>query len=97
MRQEWRLFVSAEPGARFAGLHARKSAGGRGVLRRAAWWGMGILLLLAGLVMLVTPGPGILTIALGVACIAGESLAFARGCDRAELRWRERYRRWRDR
>ena len=97
MRQEWHHFVAAEPGARFAGLHARKSAGGRGFLRRAGWWLMGLGLMFAGFVMLFTPGPGILTLALGIACIAGESLAFARRCDRAELRWRERWIRWRKR
>ena len=96
MRQEWRHFVSAEPGARFAGLHARKSAAGRGLLRRAAWWLMGLGLMLAGFVMLFTPGPGILTLALGIACIAGESAAFARKCDRAEMRWRARWSRWRN-
>ena len=40
---------------------------------------------------------GILTLALGVACIAQESLPFARRCDRAELRLREAWAHWRAR
>ena len=95
MREEWRHFVGARAGTRFVRLHERKSAAGRGIARRLAWWLMGFALTLAGFVMLFTPGPGILTLALGIGCIAGESLAFARKCDRTELRLRERWRCWR--
>ena len=95
LRQEWKRFLDADPGTRFAHLHARKEAAGRGLVRRIAWWGMGAVLLAAGFVMLFTPGPGLLTLALGVACIAQESLPFARKCDRAELRLRAAWRRWR--
>ena len=97
LRQEWRHFVDAGPGTRFQLLHERKRAGGRGFMRRLFWWSAGALLSLAGLVMLFTPGPGILTLALGVACIAQESLPFARRCDRLELRLRRHYSRWRSR
>ena len=97
MRREWRQFVDADAGVRFARLHERKRATGRGFARRMAWWGMGVVLILAGLVMLVTPGPGLLTLALGVACIAQESLPFARKCDRMEVRLRKAWRRRRER
>ena len=96
MRQEWRLFIAAQAGARFAALHERKS-GSRGFARRLAWWAMGFALMAAGFVMLFTPGPGILTLALGVACIAQESLPFARKCDHAELRLRDAWARGRAR
>ena len=97
MREEWKHFVEAEAGSRFERLHARKSAGGRGFARRLMWWCMGVLLMIAGFVMLFTPGPGVLTLALGVACIAQESLPFARRCDRAELGVRATWKRWRAR
>jgi hypothetical protein len=97
LKEEWRAFVRAEAGTRFARLHERKQAGRRGWWGRLAWWGMGVALMLAGLVMLVTPGPGILTLALGAACIAQESLPVALRCDRAELRLRAAWARWRSR
>jgi uncharacterized protein (TIGR02611 family) len=43
---------------------------------------MGFTILLAGLVMLVTPGPGLVTIALGLAILAGEFLWARRLLDR---------------
>lgn len=49
---------------------------------------LGGALLLAGIVMLVTPGPGILTIAAGVALLARHH-GWARSMrDRAVARWR---------
>ena len=97
LRLEWKRFLDADPGTRFARLHERKQAGGRGLAARLAWWGMGCTLLLAGVVMLVTPGPGLLTLALGAGCIAQESPGFARKCDRLELRLRAAWHRWRAR
>lgn len=97
LKREWKGFVDAEAGTRFARLHERKESSGRGWWRRLAWWGIGLALVLAGLVMLFTPGPGLLTLALGMACIAQESLPFARKCDTTELRLRAAWARWRSR
>ena len=97
MRQEWRRFIAAAPGTRFIALHEREHAGRRGIVQRIAWWCTGCLLVLAGFVMLFTPGPGLLAMAFGIACIAHESLPFARKCDRAELWLRGRYARWKAR
>jgi hypothetical protein len=97
LREEWRHFVDAAPGNRFQLLHGRKRAGRGGLARALFWWSAGFVLMVAGFVMLFTPGPGILTLALGIACIAQESLPFARRCDRFELRLRRHYSRWRSR
>ena len=97
MRQEWRRFIAAPPGTRFAALHEREHAGPRGMAQRLAWWCTGCVGILAGFVMLFTPGPGLLALAFGIACIARESLPFARKCDRAEVRLRQRYARWKAR
>lgn len=53
----------------------------------------GLALMLAGLVMLVVPGPGWLTLFLGLGLVAGESLPTARLMDRAEVRGRKVLRR----
>jgi hypothetical protein len=97
MRLKWRRFVAAAPGTRFMALHEREHAGRRGVAQRIALWCTGGVLVLAGFVMLFTPGPGLLAMAFGIACIAHESRAFARKCDRTEVRLRERYARWKAR
>lgn len=94
MRAEWRLFVDCEPGSRFERLHERKRRHGRAFGQRLFWWFAGVLLILAGIVMLVTPGPGLLSIAFGIACLAQESLRLARRCDRAEMRLRGAVARW---
>ena len=97
LRREWRHFIECHPGARFEALHERKRGDGKSLARRVFWWGAGVLLILAGVVMLVTPGPGLLSIAFGVACLAQESLPVARKCDRWELRVRAAWKRWRAR
>lgn len=88
LRREWRLFIACPPGSRFAELHERKRVSGRGWGSRLFWWSTGVILVVAGFVMLFTPGPGLLTMAFGVACIAQESMRIARSCDRLELRLR---------
>lgn len=97
IRREWNAFVEAPAGERFARLHERKQRDGKRLVQRLFWLGMGVLLMLAGFVMLFTPGPGLLGIAFGIACIAQESRGFARKCDRAELRVRSAWERWRGR
>lgn len=97
LRHEWQLFVACPAGARFERLHERKRSDGRRLARRLFWWTAGVVLIAAGIVMLVTPGPGILSIAFGAACLAQESLGFARKCDRLEVRVREALRRARAR
>ena len=97
LRQEWRLFIQARPGSRFVLLHERKRSGEPSLARRFFWWSSGVLLILVGLVMLVTPGPGLLSIAFGLGCLAQESLPVARKCDGLELRLRAAWHRWRTR
>ena len=51
---------------------------------RLGFFIVGIFLILAGIVMLVTPGPGWVTIIIGVIIIACVSYRFARHMDRVE-------------
>ena len=54
-------------------------------------------IVLAGIVMIVLPGPGMLAIILGAALIAEESLFAARVLDRFDLWVTGLYKRWRAR
>ena len=97
IRREWRVFAGEAPGERFERHYERKRQDDRTLAGRVMWISAGILFVLAGIVMLFTPGPGLLAIGFGVTCFAQESRRVARGCDRAEMRIRRAWVRWRDR
>jgi hypothetical protein len=96
MRAHFRAFLAARSGTRFRRQHRRRQARPHLLRTILALLG-GLLLILVGLVMLVTPGPGLLVIAVGAALIAGESLLVARWLDRADFCANVHYARWRRR
>jgi hypothetical protein len=97
IKQEWRRFAAEPPGERFERHYERKRALEGGLMGRCMWIAAGVLFMLAGIVMLFTPGPGLLAIGFGVTCLSRESRRLSRACDRAELRIREWWARWRAR
>ena len=97
IRREWRVFAAEAPGERFERHYERKRRDERTLLGRVTWIGAGIFFVLAGIVMLFTPGPGLLAIGFGVTCFAQESRRVARACDRAEMWPRRTWSRWRSR
>jgi len=66
-------------------------------LLRFCFLAIGIILILAGVVMIVTPGPGWLTILIGVIIITCVSYRFARHMDRAETHLIKKYKKFRSR
>lgn len=98
IRQEWRRFSAERAGERFVRHYERKRGDeAKGLLRRLGWIAAGIFFLLAGFVMLFTPGPGLLAIGFGATCLAQESHAMARFCDRSEVSIRRAWARFRRR
>lgn len=95
IRQEWRKFAAEPPGSRFERQYERKHEGG--LAGRALWIGAGVFFVLAGFVMLFTPGPGLLALGFGVTCLARESRWLSQSCDRAEVRIRRAWERWKGR
>ena len=88
--------MTVRRGARFRAMHRRRhrvSHPIRSVLTVAA----GLLLIAAGTLLLVLPGPGLLVAAIGAALLAGESLPIARALDRIDLCALRCWRRWRGR
>jgi UPF0716 family protein affecting phage T7 exclusion len=61
------------------------------VLARVLKVGLGVLLVVAGVAMLVLPGPGLLTIAVGVALMLSQWPRGRRTLARRRVRLRERY------
>ena len=97
IKEEWRRFAAEPPGERFVRQYERKRGLEGGLLNRLSWIVAGVFFLLAGFVMLFTPGPGLLAIGFGATCLAQESRRVARFCDRAEMSLRRAWERWRRR
>ncbi|MBS0568821.1 MAG: hypothetical protein JSS59_15590 [Proteobacteria bacterium] len=96
LRMHFRAFLAARSGTRFRRRHRRRQARPHLVRTVFAVIG-GVLLLLVGIVMLVTPGPGLLVMAIGAALIAGESQLIARLLDRFDFCASANWARWRAR
>ena len=97
IREEWRRFAAEPSGSRFERHYERKRAQETGVVQRCIWILAGIFFMLAGFVMLFTPGPGLLALGFGATCFAQESRRVARLCDRADVRLTRAWERWRRR
>ncbi len=87
LRENWQQFIRSRPGRRFQDRYHRLQQSGRGRFdpRRIFYVFGGIAFIFAGLFMVITPGPGWLTIFLGLAFIAGQSLLVARFLDWGEV------------
>ena len=96
LRAHFRALLASRSGTRFRRQHRRRQA--RPHLARTVFAIVGgVLLILLGIVMLVTPGPGLLVMVIGAALIAGESLLVASALDRVDFWVNVHYRRWRRR
>jgi len=97
IRKEWRTFSAEPPGTRFERHYERQRELEGGLVGRITWMVAGVFFFLAGIVMLFTPGPGLLAIGFGFTCFARESRGMARFCDRTEMSIRRVWERWRNR
>jgi hypothetical protein len=96
LRRNMRNFMTVPSGQRFRAHYERVRAK-PGVWRAVLAIGGGLILLALGIVMLVTPGPGLIVAAIGAALIAGESLVAAKILDRIDLAATRVWTRWRAR
>ncbi len=87
LKKNWRELADSPPGKRFRSRYERSAtrSGGKRTLTLIA----ASLLIAAGVVLLVIPGPGSVLIVLGAALLAEASLSVARWLDWAELRIRK--------
>lgn len=90
MKGAWRRFRTLPPGSRFHQSYLQHQRKHKSPTSRIAVMGGGVLLVVAGIVALVVPGPGLLTIALGAGLIARESVHLSHSLDRVELWLRRR-------
>lgn len=85
LRQRYRAFRAHPAGERFQHRYRRRACRGGGAVRKLLTIVAALALIVAGIVLLVLPGPGLLLILLGAGLIAEESLLAARMLDRTDL------------
>lgn len=97
LRAQWKHFTAVPSGRRFITRYRARRGQQGSLLRKGLIVGAGLLLMLAGVAMLVLPGPGLIAIVVGAAFIAEESRIAAYLLDRID-RWGTRiFTRWRAR
>lgn len=89
IRRELRLLRDAPAGRRFIRRYKRMKAGSPPAYLRWLRTGASAFVFVAGLAMLVMPGPGILVAILGLAMLGGEFRRVSVLMDSAELKLRE--------
>jgi hypothetical protein len=81
--EHWRPLLKARPGERFVRHHRHA------VRASSHWTGVGgVLLIVLGIALSLTPGPGFAFVLVGAALLAARSLTLARRLDQMELRMR---------
>jgi uncharacterized protein (TIGR02611 family) len=88
LRESWRELKDGEPGRRFVDHYERRQERHSGQWRRVGLIVLGSVLLVAGVFMLVAPGPGIIGVFIGGGVIAQESRIAARIMDWLEVQAR---------
>jgi Putative transmembrane protein (PGPGW) len=91
-KRSWRLFTSSKPGDRFQVRYyyrKRSSRRGRSSLTRIFNIVVGSVLVIFSAFFGWAPGPGVLTLVIGLAMLGGEFLTVARLLDWAEVRLRK--------
>jgi len=85
LRKMWKELVASQPGHRFQDRYrSRSRTGSKGV--RVLKLAGGLVLIVAGIVLLFVPGPGSVLLVVGAALLGQESLVVARMLDRSEVR-----------
>lgn len=95
LKENLHLLKTAEPGKRFEAYFEQSHEPGGSHFLRIFTLASGVLIVLAGLVLMPAPGPGLLVVAAGLALMAGESRWLARRLDRVEMKLREWWQHWR--
>lgn len=89
LKQSWRRFKTGSIGWRFQQQFRYRQQAGHGPLEKALFIGGGSLLMVAGVVFLFIPGPGLLVFLLGGVLVAQQSLLAARILDWMEVHARQ--------
>jgi uncharacterized protein (TIGR02611 family) len=90
IRRHWREFKESKPGKRFEERYRRRRQGEQGhIVWRVFLITLGAVIALGSLVLAPLPGPGWITVFIGLMILGGELLPAARLLDWLELRIRK--------
>lgn len=89
LKETWHKIQQDPPGKRFRRQYRRRQNARDGVIKRLLFLGLGSIFSTLGLIMIFTPGSGILLIFIGLGFIAQESLLLAIMLDKMEVSLRE--------
>ena len=87
-KRSWRFFTSSKPGDRFQVRYYRRKQSSPGQLSRIFNVVVGSTLAIVSTLFGWAPGPGLLTLVIGLMMVGGEFLTVARFLDWAEVRLR---------
>jgi Putative transmembrane protein (PGPGW) len=85
---KWQDLIDGKPGWRFQEFYHQRQALRRSLLAKYVMMIVGATVFLAGIILLLLPGPGLLVALLGASLFARESYAAARALDWLEMRIR---------
>lgn len=90
LRRQWRDLRKGRPGHRFQERYKRNRKGGEGRswIRRFLQPAIAVLILLAGIVLCIIPGPGLPLVLVGLTLLAQRSRSIARAMDWCEVKLR---------
>ena len=90
-KRQWHAFSDSPPGSRFAERYerSRRARAGQPIFLRLLKPLLALVLLAAGVVLCVIPGPGIPLLVIGAGLLADESRFLARALDGTEVRLRK--------
>jgi uncharacterized protein (TIGR02611 family) len=90
LKQHWRALKSGRPGRRFQNRYERnrETRHDQSLIQKSIQPVVGIILLAAGIVFCVIPGPGLPLVVLGAAVLSERSRVLARALDWTEVKLR---------
>src|SRR5687767_15393396 len=91
LKQQWREFRKGRPGHRFQERYERNRHGrhGKSWMRRFLPPGIGVVVLVAGLIFCIMPGPGLPLVFVGGALLSERSRPIAWAMDWGEVKLRK--------
>jgi uncharacterized protein (TIGR02611 family) len=93
IRRHWREFTESKPGQRFEERYRRRRQGEQGhIVWRIFLITLGAVIALGSLVLVPLPGPGWITVFVGLMILGGELLPAARFLDWLEIQLRKLWR-----
>src|SRR5687768_16912343 len=88
IKKRWQSLKRGEPGKRFQDEYDKRHGADASRAKKIGILAAGVIVLVAGIILMPAPGPGILIVAIGAAMVSQESKFAARVLDGVEVKGR---------